>query len=108
MKKGISPIVSSVLLIGIAVVAAAGVWFFTSPLVSQNSLKSNPGSYIVRISNCRIQGNTVSVFVRNIGTSNTKSTHNVSAYFVDNDNYTGRVNLKSLVSGGYYLELKFK
>ncbi|RLG21192.1 hypothetical protein DRN74_02890 [Candidatus Micrarchaeota archaeon] len=99
MKKGMSPIVSAMLLITIAVIAAAAVWFYVMPFIPGESSASI--RYYISVSSCNISGGTVKLLVRNIGGSQTKASHNVSIYDIDG-NYRGKVDLRRMVAGGLY------
>ena len=100
--KGISPVVSAVLLIAIAVVAAAGVWFWVSPYLTEQPATKTAGSYYVRISNCNISGENVKVMLRNLGASSTKPSHTLSVYSSDRHMLNGTIDATSMASGGVY------
>ena len=102
MEKGISPVVSVVLLIAIAVVAAAGVWFWVAPMFTETQASSTAGKYQVRLTNCRGSAGSQVVSVRNIGTSNTPSTATAVPIYSSTGTRVGNISLAVGLSAGSY------
>ena len=101
MKKGVSPVAAVVLLIAIAVVAAAGVWFWVAPMMTSTQTSDVVGKYQVTITNCRVATGVVSVSVRNIGTASTPSGASVVPVYNTAGTQVGNISLSSLVAGSY-------
>ena len=108
MKKGISPVVSVVLLIAVAVVAAAGVWFWVSPMITESQTSNTVGKYQVMITNCRTTTGGGNVSVRNVGTAKTPSTSTIVPIYSDStDEQVGNISLNSLDAGSYTAAVQF-
>ena len=103
MKKGVSPVVSVVLLIAIAVVAAAAVWFWVAPMMTSTQTSDVVGKYQVTITSCRpssTAGNVV-VSVRNIGTSTTPASAGEVVVYNIQGVKQGNMSLASMAAGTF-------
>ena len=101
MKKGLSPVVAVVLLIAIAVVAAAGVWFWVAPMLSGTTTGGAVAEYHVTLTGCKMLTNDAfTMNVRNIGTKATLSGQTgVPVYNANTDVQVGTMDLASISAG---------
>ena len=76
--KGVSPVVATVLLIAIAVIAAVGVWYWVGAYTSKPAT-TGTDMKVIQISGC-VSGANPSVLVRNLGSSPITTSVNFSVY----------------------------
>ena len=107
MQKGMSPVVAVVLLIAIAVVASAGVWFWVAPMMTSTQTSDVVGKYQLTITNCRVSGNTVTVSVRNIGTASTPASATAVPVYNSTSNAVSTADVSGMASGEYDPEVSF-
>jgi flagellin-like protein len=69
MRKGVSPVVATVLLIAIAVISAVAVWYWVSPLTSPSATPSTTsyGFVVTGVYKNVTTGNCTSVDIKNSG-----------------------------------------
>jgi len=67
MRKGVSPVVATVLLIAIAVISAVAVWYWVAPLTSAQATPSTSQYGFVVTGTYKTSGNCVSVDLKNSG-----------------------------------------
>jgi len=97
MDKGISPVVSVVLLIAIAVIAAAGVWFWVAPMLTQTQVSSTVGQYSLVLSGCSKTTGGANVSIRNVGSS-TLSANSVLIVYNSAGSKVGNITLSEDLS----------
>jgi len=67
MKKGVSPVVATVLLIAIAVISAVAVWYWVSPLTSPAATPSTTQYGFVVTGTYKPAGSCTSIDIKNSG-----------------------------------------
>ena len=68
MRKGVSPVVATVLLIAIAVISAVAVWYWVAPLTSAQATPSTSQyGFVVTSTYKNAGGNCITVDVKNSG-----------------------------------------
>ena len=67
MRKGVSPVVATVLLIAIAVISAVAVWYWVSPLTSPSATPSTTQYGFVVTGTYKPAGNCTSLDLKNSG-----------------------------------------
>ena len=67
MRKGVSPVVATVLLIAIAVISAVAVWYWVSPLAGPQATPSTTQYGFVVTSTYKSAGNCTSLDIKNSG-----------------------------------------
>jgi flagellin-like protein len=70
LKKGVSPIIATVILVLIAVAAGVMLWLWVSGFASTTPAQQQALNERIRIDAVQISNNTVTIYVRNIGNSN--------------------------------------
>ena len=72
LKKGVSPIIATVILVLIAVAAGVMLWLWVSGFASTTPAQQQALNERIRIDAVQISDNTVTIYVRNIGNSDVK------------------------------------
>lgn len=76
MKKGVSPLIATVLLIGFTVILAASIWFWYGRVVTEQFMKESALSAIqsdclsdieIQIISAELSGNTINIEIKNNG-----------------------------------------
>jgi len=67
MRKGVSPVVATVLLIAIAVISAVAVWYWVAPLTSAQATPSTSQYAFVVTSTYKPSGNCTALDIKNSG-----------------------------------------
>jgi flagellin-like protein len=67
MRKGVSPVVATVLLIAIAVISAVAVWYWVSPLTSPAATPSTTQYGFVVTGTYKTSGNCTTLDIKNSG-----------------------------------------
>jgi len=100
MRKGVSPVVATVLLIAIAVISAVAVWYWVSPLTSPSATPSTTQyGFVVTSVYKNASGNCTTVDIKNSG-GTTIPTNTIFEIFNIAGTSTGKyVNVTTLTSG---------
>ncbi len=85
MKKGISPVIAAVLLVIIAVAAGVLIWTWLAGFVQRAPTSQPALNERIKIDSVGVSGNTVTIYVRNIGDVDVTIS---SAYVIDAVNGT--------------------
>jgi len=72
LKKGVSPIIATVILVLIAVAAGVMLWLWVSGFASTTPAQQQALNERIRIDAVQISTGTVTIYVRNIGNSDVK------------------------------------
>lgn len=102
MRKGVSPVVATVLLIAIAVISAVAVWYWVSPLTSAQATPSTTqyGFVITTAYKNSTSGNCVTLDIKNSGGASIPATTTFEVRWINGTNAGKYVNVTSALTSG--------